>query len=87
MNKELVTVLTIVAVLSALPAWLCGSILKKHAAKDGGAGSDWIPLSLLPYGLSRFQHPHKIAVVWGYVFSNVLFAACVITLIIVLKNR
>ena len=87
MNKEFATVLLVVAVLSALPAWLCGSILKKHAAKDGGAGSDWIPLSLLPYGLSRFQHPHKIAVVWGYVFSNVLFAACVITLIIVLKNR
>jgi len=86
-NKELVTVLTIVAVLSALPAWLCGSILKKHAAKDGGAGSDWIPLSLLPYGLSRFQHPHKIAIVWGYVFSNVLFAGCVIALIVVLKSR
>jgi len=87
MNKEFATVLLVVAVLSALPAWLCGSILKKHAAKDGGAGSDWIPLSLLPYGLSRFQHPHKIAVVWGYLFSNVLFAACVIGLIVVLKSR
>jgi hypothetical protein len=87
MNKEFATVLVVVAVLSALPAWLCGSILKKHAAKDGGAGSDWIPLSLLPYGLSRFQHPHKIAIVWGYVFSNVLFAGCVIALIVVLKSR
>lgn len=87
MNKELAIVLGIVAALSALPAWLCGSILKKHAAKDGGAGSDWIPLSLLPYGLSRFQHPHKIAIVWGYVFSNLLFAGSVIALIVVMRNR
>ena len=87
MSQELAIVLGIVAALSALPAWLCGSILKKHAVKDGGAGSDWIPLSLLPYGLSRFQHPHKIAIVWGYVFSNLLFAGSVIGLIVVLKNR
>ena len=87
MTQEFAVALGILAALSALPAWLCGSILKKHAAKDGGAGSDWIPLSLLPYGLSRFQHPHKIAIVWGYVFSNVLFAGCVIALIVVLKSR
>ena len=87
MTRELAIVLGIVAVLSALPAWLCGSILKKHAVKDGGAGSDWIPLSLLPYGLSRFQHPHKIAIVWGYVFSNLLFAGSVIGLLVVLRNR
>ncbi|HXU13322.1 MAG TPA: hypothetical protein VN898_15310 [Candidatus Binatia bacterium] len=87
MNKEFAIVLGIVAALSALPAWLCGSILKKHAAKDGGAGSDWIPLSLLPYGLSRFHHPHKIAIVWGYVFSNLLFAGSVIALIVVVRNR
>ena len=87
MSQELAIVLGIVAALSALPAWLCGSILKKHAVKDGGAGSDWIPLSLLPYGLTRFQHPHKLAIVWGYVFSNLLFAGSVIGLIVVLKNR
>lgn len=87
MSQEIAVALGILAALSALPALLCGSILKKHAVKDGGAGSDWIPLSLLPYGLSRFQHPHKIAIVWGYVFSNLLFAGSVIALIVVLRNR
>jgi hypothetical protein len=87
MMKEVAVALGILAALSALPAWLCGSILKKHAAKDGGAGSDWLPLSLLPYGMSRFQHPHKIAIVFGYLFSNLLFAGSVIALIVVLRNR
>ncbi len=86
MTNPFVAFLGIVAVLSALPAWLCGSILKKHAVNDGGAGSDWIPLSLLPYGLGRFRHPHKIAIVWGYVFSNLLFGGSVIALLVVLKK-
>ena len=86
MSNPLAVVLVVVIALSALPGWLCGSILKKHAEKDGGAGSDWIPLSLLPYGLSRFQHRHKIAVVWGYVFSNLMFAGSLIGLLIVLKK-
>jgi hypothetical protein len=87
MMREVAVALGILAALSALPAWLCGSILKKHAVKDGGAGSDWLPLSLLPYGLSRFRHPHRIAIVWGYLFSNLLFAGSVIALIVVLRNR
>ena len=87
MSNPLAVMLVVVAVMSALPAWLCGSILKKHATKDGGAGSDWIPLSLLPYGLTRFQHRHKVAILWGYLFSNLLLAASVITLIIVLRQR
>lgn len=87
MMREVAVALGILAALSALPAWLCGSILKKHSVKDGGAGSDWIPLSLLPYGLSRFQHPHKVAIVWGYLFSNLLFAGSVIALLVVLRNR
>jgi hypothetical protein len=86
MDPVLVAFIVIIAVLAAVPAWLCGSILKKHATKDGGAGSDWIPLSLLPYGMSRFQHPHKGAIVFGYLFSNLLFAAAVITLIVLLKK-
>ena len=86
MNTEIAVLCGVVAALSAGPAWLCGSILKKHAAKDGGAGSDWIPLSLLPYGLSRFQHRHKAAIVFGYLFSNLLFAAAVITILVVLKK-
>ena len=86
MDPVLIAFIVIIAVLAAVPAWLCGSILKKHAKKDGGAGSDWIPLSLLPYGMSRFHHPHKGAIVFGYLFSNLLFAAAVITLLIVLKK-
>jgi hypothetical protein len=76
----------IVAALSAGPAWLCGAILKRHAAKDGGAGSDWVPLSLVPYGLTRFQHRHKGAIVFGYLFSNLLFAAAVVALLLILKK-
>ena len=86
MKTEFAVLCGIVAALSAGPAWLCGSILKKHAAKDGGAGSDWIPLSLLPYAVGRFQHRHKGAIVFGYLFSNLLFAAAVITLLVVLKK-
>lgn len=86
MDPVLIAFIVTVGVLAAVPAWLCGSILKKHAAKDGGAGSDWIPLSLLPYGLTRFQHRHKGAIVFGYLFSNLLFAAAVIALIVVLKK-
>lgn len=84
---ELAVLLGIVAVFSALPAWLCGSILRKHAQKEGGAGSDWIPLSLLPYGLTRFQHRHKAAIVFGYLFANLLFTGAVIALIVLFKSR
>ena len=87
MSNPLVVFLGLLIVLGSVPAWLCGSILKKHAEKDGGAGSDWIPLSLLPYGLGRFRHRHKIALVWGYVFSNLLVAGAVIALIIILKRN
>lgn len=86
MKTEFAILCGIVAALSALPAWLCGSILKRHAAKDGGAGSDWIPMSLIPYGVTRFQHPHKGAIVFGYVVSNLLFAAAVVALIVVLRK-
>src|SRR2546423_437302 len=87
MPNPFVVMAGVVAVLAALPAWLCGSILRRHAAKEGGAGSDWIPLSLLPYGLGRFQHRHKGAIVFGYVFSNLLFAAAVVALIVALKQK
>jgi hypothetical protein len=86
MSDPIVVFLAILAALAALPSWLCGAILRKHAEKDGGAGSDWVPLSLLPYGLGRFQHRHKIAIVWGYLFSNLLFAGAVVALIFFLKR-
>lgn len=87
MDRILIVPILITAVLSAIPAWLCSSILKRHATKDGGAGSDWIPLSLVPYGVTRFQHRHKAAIVFGYVASNLLFTASVIALIIVLRSK
>ena len=87
MSHPFAVMCIVVAALAALPAWLCGTILRKNAAKDGGAGSDWIPLSLLPYGLTRFQHRHKLAIVWGYLFSNLMVAASIITLVVFLKQR
>jgi hypothetical protein len=87
MANPMVVFLAVLAGFAALPAWLCGSILKKHAAKDGGAGSDWIPLSLVPYALGRFQHRHKFAIVWGYLFSNLLAVGAVVAIVIVLKTR
>ena len=86
MSDPIVIFLGVLAALAALPAWLCGSILKKHATKEGGAGSDWVPLSLLPYGLGRFRHRHKIAIVSGYLFSNLLFAGAGVARFFFLKR-
>lgn len=80
--SELQTVLIVVAVVAALPAWLTASILKKHAAKAGESPSDWIPLSVLPFALKRFQHPQKGAIVFGYLASNLLFTAAVIAVLV-----
>ena len=44
-------------------------------------------VSLTAYGFTRFQHRHKIAILWGYLFSNLLFAAAIVTLIVVLRQK
>jgi len=75
------TLLIVVAFLSALPAWLTASILTRHAKADGESPSGWIPLSVLPYALSRFKHRHKPAIVFGYVASNLVFAAVVAAIV------
>lgn len=80
--SDLQILLLIVAGLSALPAWLTVSILKRHAKQDGETWSDWIPLSLLPYAVRRFKHPHKAALVAGYVGGNLLFTAALLALIV-----
>ena len=80
--SELQTLLIVVAVVAAIPAWLTASILKKHAAKAGEQPSDWIPLSVLPFALKRFQHPQKGAIVFGYLASNLLFTAAVIAVLV-----
>lgn len=76
--NDLQTLLIVVAVVSAIPAWLTASILKKRAAAAGESPSDWIPLSVLPFALKRFQHPQKGAIVFGYLASNLIFTAAVI---------
>lgn len=80
--SELQTLAVVVAVVSAIPAWLTASILKKHAAKAGESPSDWIPLSVLPFALRRFAHPQKAAIVFGYLASNLLFTAAVIAVLV-----
>ena len=70
-----------VAFLAALPAWLTGSILTRHAKADGETPSSWIPMSVLPYAVSRFRHRHKPAIVFGYVASNLVFAAVVVAIL------
>lgn len=80
--SELQTLAVVVAVVSAIPAWLTASILKKHAAKAGESPSDWIPLSVLPFALRRFEHPQKAAIVFGYLASNLLFTAAVIAVLV-----
>ena len=78
---EIRTLLIVVAFLSALPAWLTASILTRHAKTDGETPSGWIPFSVLPYAISRFQHRHKPAIVFGYVASNLVFAGVVIAVL------
>ena len=73
--------LLVVAFLSALPAWLTASILTRHAKADGESPSSWIPMSVLPYAIARFKHRHKPAILFGYVASNLVFAAVVIAIV------
>ena len=88
MDKPFLAFLVAIAVITALPAWLTGSILKKSSKKSGGGGTDWTPLGYAIYGLTEFQHPRKGAIVWAYIFSNVLSWGAIVTLVvIVLKNR
>lgn len=86
--SEIEILLVAVAVLSALPAWLTVSILKRHAKQDGETWSDYIPLSLLPYAVRRFKHPHKGAIVAGYVGANLVFTAALLAVLVLrLGNR
>lgn len=74
------------ALLSALPAWLCGGILRRHAQADGESPSEWIPFSVLPYAFTRFRHANKLAILWAYLFSNLLFVGAVIGLALTLRK-
>lgn len=82
MDTPLVIFLVAIAAITALPAWLTGSILKKRSREEAGGGTDWVPLGYLVYGLKEFKHPKKIAIVWGYVFSNLLSWGAIVTLLV-----
>ena len=86
MNVPLLAFLIVMAVLSILPGWLTGNIIKKYADKEGITGLDWIPFRLLPYAIKDFKHRNKFAIVWGYVFCNLLFTTAVIAIILVIRS-
>ncbi len=87
MDKALAAFLVTVAALSALPAWLTGSILKREALKDGvGGWVDWIPFGILGYALTRFRHRNRAAILWGYLFSNLLFVAALIAFVVAWRS-
>lgn len=83
MDTPLVLFLVIVAVLTGIPAWVTGAMLKRRSKEEGGGGSDLIPLGYLDYALHDFKHPKKFAIVWAYVFSNVLSWGSFLTLIVI----
>ena len=88
MDTPLLAFLIVIVVITAFPAWLTGSILKKACKEEGGSGTDWVPLGFVVYGLTQFQHPKKGAIVWAYVFSNVLSWGAILTLVaLYLKQR
>lgn len=87
MDTPLVVFLVAIAVLTALPAMLTGSILKKRSREEAGGGTDWVPLGYIAYGLTQFKHPKKGAIVWGYVFSNLLSWGAIVTLLVLYLQR
>jgi hypothetical protein len=82
-DTPVVLFLFIVAVLTGIPAWVTGSMLKRRSKEEGGGGTDWFPLGYLGYAVRDFEHPKKFAIVWAYVFSNVLSWGSFLTLIVI----
>ena len=88
MDRALIAFLIAIAVIMGLPAWLTGSILKRRSKEEGGGGTDWVPLGYVVYAFTEFQHPRKFAIVWAYIFSNILsWGAIACLLVHYLKNR
>ena len=75
------------ATITLIPGWLTGNIIRKYAERGGSSVTDWIPFSLLPYALREFKHSNKFAIVWGYVFCNLLFTGTMIAIVIVVIKR
>jgi len=87
MDPALVTFLIVIAVLTGIPGWLTGSIIRKHAAQAGEAPSDWIPFSLLPFAFGRFHHPHRGLLVGTYLLMNLVSWAALIILVVMYLSR
>lgn len=88
MDTPVVLFLVIVAILTGIPAWVTGTMLKRRSKEEHAGGTDWIPLGYLGYALGEFKHPRKFAIVWAYVFSNVLSWGAILTLVVIyLKNK
>ena len=87
MNTPLLAFLITMGVITLLPGWLTGNIIRKYADRVGAGATDWIPFSLLPYAIREFKHPNKFAILWGYVFCNLLFTGTAIAIVIVVVNR
>jgi hypothetical protein len=85
MDPAVLAFLVALAVASGIPAWLTGSILRKYARQEGAAGWDWIPFGLAPFAFARFRHPHRGAIVWAYLFSNLLFLGAVVAFFVLRK--
>ena len=77
MDPAIVVFLAIVAGVSIVPAWLSGAVVRKHAQRDGEAPSEWIPFAILPYAFARFRHQNKFAIVFAYVFFNLVFLGAI----------
>ncbi len=82
MDRTLALFLALLAILTAVPAWLAGSILARRAKAEGAPVSDWIPFGLLPYALTRFRHPHRGVIVAAYVAANLVSWGALATLAI-----
>ncbi len=82
METEIVVFLIVVAALALIPSLLSGAVLRRHAEEEGVSGFDWIPFWLLPYAIKDFQHKNKFAIVWAYVFSNMVLVGAIVTFLV-----
>ena len=83
MDSTLTVFLVLIAVLTGLPGWLAGAVIKRHAQKEGETPNDWIPFGLLPYAFTRFRHPNRAALTGAYLLMNLVSWAALVALFVV----
>lgn len=87
MDRSLAAFLVVIALLTGLPGWLTASIIRKHALQAGESPNEWIPFSLLPFAVARFQHPQRALLVSTYLLMNLVSWAAVIVLLVLYISR